>query len=155
MTLRNKPTFSQTKESAEKSAAWHLIDAKDIPLGRLASRVALLMRGKHKPTFTPHVNCGDHVIVVNADKVMLKGKKWDQKMYYSHSGYVGGIKEKSARHMKEEAPERLIEKAVKGMIPRGALGHQIFKKLKVYAGEEHPHSAQNPEPHPITLKKQK
>ena len=143
-------TYSLSKEGAEKgteehSVKWHIVDAAGLPLGRVATEVATLIRGKHKPTFTPHVNCGDFVIVINAAQVELTGKKWDQKKYYKHTGYVGGIKEASAAHVREEHPERLVEGAVKGMIPRGALGHQMIKRLKVYAGAEHPHSSQKPE----------
>ncbi len=138
-------TFSQTKADAEASAKWHVVDAAGAPLGRLATEVASLLRGKHKPTFTPHIDGGDFVVVINASQVTLSGKKMTQKKYYSHSGYPGGIKEVSAGKLLEDKPEMLIEKAVNGMIPRGALGHQIIKKLKVYAGGEHPHSAQKPE----------
>ncbi|MCB0333707.1 MAG: 50S ribosomal protein L13 [Bdellovibrionales bacterium] len=138
-------TFSQTKEDAKASAKWHVVDASGAPLGRLASEVATLIRGKHKPSFTPHVDGGDFVVVINASRVALSGKKMTQKKYYSHSGFPGGIKEIAAGKLLEEKPEMLIEKAVKGMVPRGALGHQIIKKLKVYAGSEHPHDAQKPQ----------
>lgn len=147
-------TYSQTKEDAAINNSWHVIDATNIPLGRLATRAAALIRGKHKPTFTPHVNGGDHVVVINAEKVILKGKKLDDKKYYRHTGYVGGIKETTARQMRDTKPDVLIHNAVKGMIPRGALGHQIIKKLKVYTGEEHPHVAQNPKAVEIQLRNQ-
>jgi len=124
---------------------WHLVDAKDKALGRLASRIAILLRGKHKPIFTPHVDAGDFVIVVNADKVALTGKKWKDKLYIHHSGYPGGLKSVSAEKIREKKPERLITMAVQGMLPKNKLGRQLLKKLKVYAGEAHPHQAQQPE----------
>lgn len=138
-------TYCQTKEDARLKAKWQVIDATGVPLGRLASKVATLLRGKHKPTFTPHVDGGDFVVVLNASKVLLTGSKLDDKRYFRHSGYIGGILETPARKMMEAHPERVIELAVKGMIPGGALGHQIIKKLKVYSGGEHPHAAQQPE----------
>ena len=140
-----KTTFSKSKEQALKDRAWHIVDAADVPVGRLASEVATLIRGKHKADFTPHVDGGDFVIVVNAEKARFTGNKMTQKHYHHHTGYVGGIKSISAAEQFEKHPTRVIEKAVKGMVPRGALGHQMIKKLKVYAGSEHPHSAQNPE----------
>ncbi len=124
---------------------WHVIDAQGKTLGRLASEVAVLLRGKHKPTFTPHVDCGDYVIIVNAEAVELTGRKWDQKIYYSHSRYPGSLKEVTARVMRDKHPERLVEFAVKGMLPKGRLGRQMYKKLYVYVGQEHPHTAQKPE----------
>ncbi len=124
---------------------WHVIDAKGKTLGRLASEAAVLLRGKHKPTFTPHVDCGDYVIVINAEAVELSGRKWDQKVYYSHSRYPGSLKEVTARVMRDKHPERLVEFAVKGMLPKGRLGRQMYKKLYVYVGQEHPHTAQKPE----------
>ena len=124
---------------------WHLVDANGKTLGRLASRVAILLRGKHKPTFTPHMDVGDFVVVVNADKVALTGNKWKQKLYIHHSGYPGGLKSISAEKMKEKKPERLITMAVQGMLPKNKLGRKILKKLKVYSGEAHPHQAQQPE----------
>jgi large subunit ribosomal protein L13 len=124
---------------------WYVVDAEDIVLGRLASQVAKILRGKHKPIFTPHVDCGDNVIVINADKVRVTGRKLDQKKFYWHTGYVGGIKERSARQTLEGAhPERLIYKAVERMITRGPLGRQQMRNLRVYAGPEHPHEAQQP-----------
>ncbi|MCB0329878.1 MAG: 50S ribosomal protein L13 [Bdellovibrionales bacterium] len=134
-----------TKEDAVKGRKWHVVDATGVPLGRLATQVAHLLRGKHKPTFTPHVDCGDYVVVINASKVALKGNRLSQKKYFTHSGYIGGIKEVSAAELREKHPERMIRLAVKRMVKRGALGHQIIKKLKVYGGEEHPHSAQQPQ----------
>ena len=137
-----KNTYMQKKE--EVSRNWYVIDATDITLGRLAAKVATILRGKHKPTFTPHVDCGDYVIVVNASKVNLTGNKLDAKVYYNHSGYPGGLRERTARTMKENYPEEMIERAVKGMLPKGRLGRQMYKKLFVYAGSEHPHQAQKP-----------
>jgi large subunit ribosomal protein L13 len=125
---------------------WLLVDADGQTLGRLASRVAQILRGKHKPIYTPYLDTGDHVVVVNADKVRLTGRKLDQKRYYRHSGYPGGLKETPVRKMLETHPERVIEYAVWGMLPKGKLGRQMFKKLKVYAGGEHPHAAQGPRP---------
>jgi large subunit ribosomal protein L13 len=124
---------------------WYVIDAAGKTLGRLATEAASLMRGKHKPTFTPHVDTGDFVIVINAEKVVLTGKKLDKKMYYRHSGYPGGLKTTSAREMINTKPERVIEFAVHGMLPKSKLGNQMKTKLKVYAGAEHPHQAQQPQ----------
>ncbi|NLY54603.1 MAG: 50S ribosomal protein L13 [Firmicutes bacterium] len=124
---------------------WYVVDAAGQTLGRLASEVASILRGKHKPTFTPHVDTGDFVIVINADKVVLTGKKLDQKMAYRHSGYPGGIRATSYRTLMEKKPEYVVEKAVKGMLPRNRLGRAMAKKLKVYSGPEHPHQAQKPE----------
>lgn len=124
---------------------WVVVDAADKPLGRVATEVATLLRGKHKPEYTPHVDTGDFVIVINASKVRLTGKKAEQKMYYRHSGYPGGIKAVSAGDLRENRPDRMIEQAVKGMLPKNSLGRQQLKKLKVYAGSEHPHEAQKPE----------
>ena len=124
---------------------WYVIDAADKTLGRLATEVAKILRGKNKPIFTPHVDTGDHVIVVNADKVVLTGKKLVQKTYFHHTGYVGGARFVQAGKMLAEKPERVIELAVKGMLPKNRLGRAMFKKLKVYRGPEHPHAAQQPE----------
>ena len=132
------------KEEIEKK--WYVVDAKGKTLGRLASRIAHVLMGKHKPEYTPHVDTGDYVIVVNADKVVLTGKKLDQKLYYRHSGYPGGLKIISARQMFQKHPERVIYLAVKRMLPKTALGRKMLKKLKVYASPDHPHSAQKPEP---------
>jgi large subunit ribosomal protein L13 len=125
---------------------WFVVDATDKTLGRLATRIASILRGKHKPQFTPHVDVGDFVIVVNAGKVKVTGRKLDQKLYYRHTGYPGGLKSISLREQLSRYPERVIETAVKGMLPRGPLGRRMFKKLKVYEGAEHPHEAQQPEP---------
>ena len=125
---------------------WYLVDATDRTLGRLASQVASRLRGKHTPSFTPHSDTGDFIIVINADKVKLTGKKWEQKTYYRHSGYIGGIKSITARKLKEKKPEDLVRHAVRGMLPKNRLGRSLYKKLKVYAGSEHPHEAQQPQP---------
>ena len=124
---------------------WYVVDATDMTLGRLASEVAKVLRGKNKPTFTPHIDTGDYVIVVNAEKVKVTGKKLDQKIYYHHSDYVGGMKETTLREMLAKKPEKVVELAVKGMLPKGPLGREMYTKLFVYAGPEHKHEAQKPE----------
>lgn len=124
---------------------WYVVDATDMTLGRLASEVAKVLRGKNKPIFTPHIDCGDNVIVINAEKIKVTGKKMDQKVYYHHSDYVGGLKEATLREKLAKKPEQVIELAVKGMLPKGPLGRQMFTKLHVYAGPEHKHEAQQPE----------
>ena len=124
---------------------WYVVDATDMTLGRLASEVAKVLRGKNKPIFTPHIDCGDNVIVINAEKIKVTGKKMDQKVYYHHSDYVGGLKEATLREKLEKKPEQVIELAVKGMLAKGPLGRQMFTKLHVYAGPEHKHEAQKPE----------
>ena len=124
---------------------WYVVDATDMTLGRLASEVAKVLRGKNKPIFTPHIDCGDNVIVINAEKIKVTGKKLDQKVYYHHSDYVGGLKEATLREKIAKKPEQVIELAVKGMLPKGPLGRQMFTKLHVYAGPEHKHEAQKPE----------
>ena len=124
---------------------WYVIDADGVVLGRLASQVALMLRGKHKPTFTPHVDTGDYIIVVNTDKIAMTGRKLDQKIYYHHSGYPGGLKETKYRDLLANKSEFALKKAVRGMLPKGPLGNKMFKKLKVYAGAEHPHAAPQPE----------
>ena len=129
---------------------WHVIDASDVVLGRLASHVAVLLRGKHKPIFAPHVDTGDFVIVINANKVALSGNKLEQKRAYRHSGYPGGLRSISYGDLMEKRPERIVEKAVRGMLPKNSLGRQTLRKLKVYAGPDHPHSAQQPVPFEIT-----
>ena len=129
---------------------WHVIDASDVVLGRLASHVAVLLRGKHKPIFAPHVDTGDFVIVINADKVALSGNKLEQKRAYRHSGYPGGLRSISYGELMEKRPERIVEKAVRGMLPKNSLGRSMLRKLKVYAGPEHPHQAQQPVPYEIT-----
>ena len=124
---------------------WYVVAATDMTLGRLASEVAKVLRGKNKPIFTPHIDCGDNVIVINAEKIKVTGKKMDQKVYYHHSDYVGGLKEATLREKLAKKPEQVIELAVKGMLPKGPLGRQMFTKLHVYAGPEHKHEAQKPE----------
>ena len=124
---------------------WYVVDATDMTLGRLASEVAKVLRGKNKPIFTPHIDCGDNVSVINAEKIKVTGKKMDQKVYYHHSDYVGGLKEATLREKLAKKPEQVIELAVKGMLPKGPLGRQMFTKLHVYAGPEHKHEAQKPE----------
>lgn len=131
---------------AEVEREWLVVDAKDQTLGRLASKIAFILRGKHKPNFSPSVDCGDYVVVLNADKIAVTGRRMDQKNYYRHSQYPGGLSETSLRDMLQRHPTRPIEIAVKGMLPKNALGRQMFKKLKVYAGSEHPHAAQQPKP---------
>ena len=135
-------TFMQKKETVDRK--WYVIDAEGVTLGRLASKVAVVLKGKHKATYTPHIDCGDYVIVVNAEKVKLTGNKLEDKKYYNHSGYVGGLRERNAKTMIEKYPEEMIERAVKGMLPKGRLGRAMGKKLFVYAGPEHKHSAQQP-----------
>jgi large subunit ribosomal protein L13 len=141
-------TFSP--KASDVTRQWHVIDATDVVLGRLASQIAILLRGKHKPTFAPHVDTGDFVIVINADKVALTGKKREQKFAYRHSGYPGGLTAKPYRELLEERPDRAVEKAVRGMLPHTTLGRQMLKKLKVYAGPNHPHQAQAPVPFEIS-----
>ena len=136
-------TYSAKKEEVKRN--WVLVDAEGMVLGRLASQIAHILRGKNKPTFTPHVDTGDFVIVVNAEKVVLTGNKLEGKIYYRHSGYPGGIKGMKARELIEKHPERVIQKAVKGMLPKNRLGSAMIGKLKVYAGPDHPHEAQRPE----------
>jgi large subunit ribosomal protein L13 len=133
----------------EVARTWHVIDAEDVVLGRLASNVATLLRGKHKPTFAPHVDTGDFVIIVNADKVVLTGNKREQSFAYRHSGYPGGLRKQSFGELLDTRPERLLEKVVKGMLPKNKLGRAQGKKLKVYAGPDHPHTAQQPKPFEI------
>ena len=123
---------------------WYLVDAKDKVLGRLATNVAIRLRGKHKPIFAPHVDTGDFVVVVNAEKVRLTGRKWDKKIYYRHTGYTGGLKQISAKKLREKRPEDILRFAVKGMLPKNSLGRRQLKKLKIYAGADHPHQAQEP-----------
>ena len=136
---------SYSAKPAEITKKWVLIDAKGLVVGRLASLISMRLRGKHLPTFTPHVDCGDNVIVVNADKVVLTGRKRDRKVYYHHTGFIGGIKERTAKQILEgRFPERVVEKAIERMIPRGPLGRVQMGNLRVYPGAEHPHEAQNP-----------
>ena len=137
-----KNSYMQRKEDVVRD--WWVIDAESKNLGRLATKVATVLRGKHKPTYTPHIDGGDNVIVINASKINLTGNKLDDKIYYNHSGYTGGLRERTARTMREDYPVEMIERAVKGMLPKGRLGRQMYKKLFVYAGSEHPHMAQKP-----------
>ena len=137
-----KDTYMQRKEDVVRN--WYVVDAEGLTLGRLASEISRVLMGKNKPTYTPHIDCGDNVIVINAGKVNLTGKKLDNKIYYNHSGYTGGLRERTAREMKEKYPVEMIERAVKGMLPKGRLGRQMYKKLFVYEGSEHPHMAQKP-----------
>ncbi len=136
-------SYMQKKETVERK--WYVIDATDVTLGRLASKVAHMLRGKHKATYTPHIDCGDYIIITNASKVNLTGNKLDKKIYYNHSGYTGGLRERTARVMKEKYPVEMVERAVKGMLPHNRLGRAMAKKLFVYEGETHPHMAQKPE----------
>lgn len=138
--------YTVSAKRSENPEKWWVVDAEDKILGRLASTVAARLRGKHNPRFTPHVDMGDWVVVINADKIQLTGKKLTQKTYYRHSGYIGGLKAVSADKLLEKKPEELIRLAVKGMLPKNRLGRQMNKKLKVYAGAQHPHEAQKPEP---------
>ncbi len=135
-------TVSANKATVEKE--WVLVDAGDQILGRLASKVAKLLRGKHKPNFTPHVDCGDNVIIINAEKINLSGNKWDQKEYVRHTGYPGGQRFTSARQLMAKKPTAMVEKAIKGMLPKNRLGSELFRNLWVYEGSEHPHQAQQP-----------
>ena len=136
-------SFLQTKENIERK--WYVIDAEGKNLGRVATKAAHILRGKHKVTYTPYVDCGDYVIIVNASKVNLTGNKLTDKKYYNHSGYPGGLRERTAREMQEKYPIEMVERAVKGMLPKNRLGRQMYKKLFVYTGSEHPHLAQKPE----------
>jgi large subunit ribosomal protein L13 len=136
-------TYVAKEQEIEKK--WYLVDAKDMVLGRLATQIAVRLRGKHKPIFTPHADTGDFVVVINADKVALTGNKWDNKIYYRHSGYIGGLKQISARKLIEKRPDQVLYMAVKRMLPKNSLGRRQLKKLKIYAGSEHPHEAQNPQ----------
>jgi large subunit ribosomal protein L13 len=145
MTVR---TFSP--KAADIQRQWHVIDASDVILGRLASQAAILLRGKHKPIFAPHVDTGDFVIVINADKIALTGNKLEQKRAYRHSGYPGGLRAVGYAELMEKHPERAVEKAVRGMLPKNSLGRKTLRKLKVYAGPDHPHQAQQPVPFEIT-----
>ena len=136
-------SYMQKKETIERK--WYVIDAEGQSLGRVATKAAHVLRGKHKPTFTPHIDCGDNIIIINADKVNLTGNKLENKMYYNHSMYTGGLRERTAKEMKEKYPVEMVERAVKGMLPHNRLGRSMYKKLFVYAGSEHPHAAQKPE----------
>ncbi|HAZ79328.1 50S ribosomal protein L13 [Porticoccaceae bacterium] len=136
-------TYSAKAESVERD--WYIVDAADKTLGRLATEVASRLRGKHKPEYTPHVDTGDYIVIINADKVTVTGNKATKKIYYSHTGYPGGIKDITFEKLMEKAPERALQSAVKGMLPKGPLGREMFRKLKIYVGSEHPHAAQQPQ----------
>ncbi len=138
-----RTTYMANAQNVERK--WYVIDATGQTVGRLASQIASVLRGKNKPIYTPHVDCGDHVIVINAEKVVFTGKKLDQKLYRRHSGYAGGMKETTARETLDKHPERILMHAVKGMLPKNSLGRQMLTKLRVYAGTEHNHEAQKPE----------
>ncbi len=142
-------TYSATASDAEASREWFVVDATGLTLGRLATQIANVLKGKHKPIYTPSMDCGDYVIVINAEKVRVTGRKLDDKSYYRFSGYPGGLTETSLREQLADHPERVIEAAVKGMLNRNRLRRQLIKKLKVYAGPEHPHAAQQPRPFPL------
>jgi large subunit ribosomal protein L13 len=137
-------TFTQKQEEIERN--WYIVDAEGETLGRLASRIAPILKGKHKPVYTPHLDCGDYVIIVNAEKVRVTGRKMDQKLYYRHSGYPGGLRSISLRDQLAKHPERVLQAAIRGMLPKNKLGRRMLKKLKVYAGDSHPHQAQQPRP---------
>ena len=137
-------TFTQKQAEIERN--WYVVDAEGETLGRLAARIAPILKGKHKPIYTPHLDCGDFVIVVNAEKVRVTGRKLDQKFYHRHSGYPGGLKSISLRDQLDKYPERVLEAAIRGMLPKNKLGRRMIKKLKVYAGDTHPHEAQQPKP---------
>lgn len=136
-------SYVQKKETVERK--WYVIDAEGKPLGRVASKAAHILRGKHKATYTPNIDCGDFIIIINAEKAILTGNKLDNKKYYNHSGYPGGLRERTAREMQEKYPIEMVERAVKGMLPKNRLGRQMYKKLFVYTGSEHPHLSQKPE----------
>ena len=135
-------SYMQKKETGERN--WYVIDATDIALGRLATKAATMLRGKHKATYTPHIDCGDYIIITNASKVKLTGDKLNKKLYYNHSGYTGGLRTRTAKEMVSKYPVEMVETAIRGMLPNGRLGRQMYKKLFVYEGETHPHMAQKP-----------
>ena len=137
--------YTYSAKNSDNEGRWSVVDASGAVLGRLATKIASRLQGKHNPLYTPHVDTGDWIVVINADKVMLTGRKLDQKNYYRHSGYIGSLKTTTARELRDKRPEDLVRFAVKGMLPKNKLGRQQFKKLKVYAGDQHPHQAQNPE----------
>jgi len=142
-----------TPKPGDIERVWHLVDATDLPLGRLASTVAQLLRGKHKPIYAPHVDTGDFVVVINAEHVAVTSDKSQSKIYYRHSGYPGGIKAETFESLMERRPEAVVERAVRGMLPKNKLGRKMIKKLKVYAGAEHPHAAQTPQPLELQIRK--
>ena len=142
-----------TPKPGDIERAWWIVDATDLPLGRLASEVAQLLRGKHKPRFTPHLDMGDHVIVINAGQVAVTSNKSEQNIYYRHSGYPGGIKAESFERLLERRPEAIVERAIRGMLPKNRLGRATFRKLRVYGGGEHPHESQKPQPRELNIDK--
>ncbi len=141
--MRRQKTYMAKPQEVERR--WYVVDAKDKVVGRLASRIAMVLMGKHKPHYTPHLDTGDFVVVINASRVRFTGRKWEQKCYYRHSGYPGGLKVKRAREVLEKNPEEILRHAVRGMLPKNHLGRKLLKKLKIYPGEAHPHQAQQPE----------
>ena len=147
-----RSTYMQTQENARENCKWYVIDATDLVLGRLSVAVATVLKGKHKPTYTPHIDGGDYVIVVNAEKVAFTGKKLTGKKYYSHSGYSGGLKTRTAKEMLEKQPQKVVEKAVRGMLPKGPQGDNMYRRLYVYVGPEHQQGAQKPEAFPLEVK---
>lgn len=149
--MNKNKTFSPKPGDIERS--WHLVDATDLPLGRLASEVAQVLRGKHKPTYAPHVDTGDFVVIVNAENVAVTSGKSQSKIYYRHSGYPGGIRAENFSSLLDRRPEAVVERAVRGMLPKNKLGRQMARKLKVYAGPDHPHAAQSPEPLELNIRK--
>lgn len=151
--MKAKLQTTYSPKPADVERAWFVVDASDVPLGRLASELAPILRGKHKPTYAPHIDGGDFVVVVNADKVHVSGSKEIEKIYFRHSGYPGGLRAETLSEVREKHPERLVEIAVRGMLPKNRLGRQMLRKLKVYAGPDHPHAAQKPEP--LTLRYRK
>ncbi len=155
MTARTKPVISKTYSptGAPPVPDWWVVDATNLPLGRLASEIAQVVRGKHKPTFAPHVDGGDYVVVINAERVAVTSAKSEKKIYYRHSGYPGGIKAESFQSLIERRPEAVIERAVRGMLPKNRLGRKVFRKLKVYAGPSHPHASQKPAPLRFNIRK--
>lgn len=141
--MRRQKTYMAKPQEVERR--WYVVDAKDKVVGRLASRIAMVLMGKHKPHYTPHLDTGDFVVVINASRVRFTGRKWEQKCYYRHSGYPGGLKVRKAREVLEKNPEEILRHAVRGMLPKNHLGRKLLKKLKIYPGEAHPHQAQQPE----------
>ncbi len=149
--MKRQKTYSPKAGDIQRS--WHVVDATGVPLGRLASEVAQILRGKHKPTYAPHMDTGDYVIIVNCEKVAVTSNKSQDKIYYRHSGYPGGLREESFDRLLSRRPEQIIERAVRGMLPKNRLGRQMLKKLKVHAGPDHPHAAQSPTPLDLKIRK--
>ena len=148
-----KKNKTYTPKPGDVEREWFVVDATDLPLGRLASEIAQILRGKHKPTYAPHIDVGDHVIVINADKVAVSSGKSQSKIYYKHSGFPGGVKAESFEELRERRPEAIVERAVRGMLPKTKLGRQMLRKLKVYVGADHPHEAQSPKPLEFDIRK--